>query len=301
MIKHFLHVAKPGITIANMVAIAGGFLLASRGHVDIPLLLSTIMGVSLVVASGCVLNNYMDRDMDRLMSRTRGRVLAKGLMSPHAAVVYAVVLGIGGLAVLVAAANVLCVAIVSAGFIIYVFVYSLSMKRNSVHAPLIGSLAGAAPPVAGYCAVSNHFDTGAVILLSIFILWQMPHFYAIAIYRLDDYVAAVIPVHPVKRGVPATKRHIIGYILGFIVATLMLTVSGYAGYRYLCIAVVLGLVWLAMARMACKGSNDRPWARRLFVCSIVTIVLLNIMMSIDYVASPQPDVLAAAASSTDVP
>ncbi len=301
MIKHYFHIAKPGITAANMIAIAGGFFLASRGHVDIPLLLSTIMGISLVVASGCVLNNYVDRDVDRLMSRTRSRALAKGLMSPRAAVVYAAVLGTGGLAVLAATANILCAAIVAVGFVIYVVVYSLYMKRSSVHAPLIGSLAGAAPPVAGYCAVSNHFDAGAVILLSIFILWQMPHFYAIAIYRLDDYAAAVIPVHPLKRGVPATKRHIMGYIPAFIMAALMLTISGYTGYRYLCVALALGLVWLAMARMASKGSDDRSWARRLFVCSIVTIVILNIMMSMDYAAPSHTDIPAIVASYAGMP
>ena len=111
-----------------------------------------------------------------------------------------------------------------AGLVIYVGVYSLYLKRNSVYGALIGSLAGAAPPLAGYCAVTGRFDLGAVILLSIFSLWQMPHCYAIAVFRFDDYTAAAIPVLPVKQGTAAAKKHIVGYILAFMAATLMLTV-----------------------------------------------------------------------------
>jgi heme o synthase len=281
MTRHYWRVTKPGIIGGNLISVMGGFFLASRGHADIALLLSTAIGICLVIASACVLNNCVDRDLDRMMARTRERVLAKGLMSPGTAVLYASVLGIAGMALLLAADNLLSVAIVLAGFAIYVGVYSLYLKRRSAYATLIGSLAGAAPPLAGYCAVSGRFDMGAVILLSIFSLWQVPHFYAIAIYRLDDYVAAAIPVIPVKQGIPATKRLIIAYILAFIAATLMLTVGGYTGYSYLAVAVVFGLLWLFVAWGGHKASDDRLWARKLFVCSILTISVLSVMMSVD--------------------
>ena len=187
VIKNYILVTKPGIIFGNLITAAGGFFLASKGRIDIAVLLSTLIGISLVVASGCVFNNCIDRNMDRKMIRTRNRVLAQGLMSPKVAVFYASLLGIAGTALLWAATNMLCVAIVLTGFAIYVGVYSLYLKRNSVYGTLIGSLAGAAPPLAGYCAVSNRFDMGAVILLSIFSLWQMPHCYAIAIFRFKDY------------------------------------------------------------------------------------------------------------------
>lgn len=282
VISNYWRVTKPGIIFGNLVSVSGGFFLASRGHVDILLLLATIIGLSLVIASGCVVNNVMDKDIDRLMSRTRNRPVAKGLISPRAALYYGSALGIVGMALLLAATNTTTAVIALIGFSIYVIVYSLYLKRHSTYAALIGSLAGATPPLAGYCAVSNHFDSGALILLCMFSLWQMPHFYSIAIYRMEDYAAAAIPVLPVKRGVLATKTHIVGYLLAFITATLLLSVVGYTGYRYFTVALVLGLVWLVMAGMGYKATDDKRWAKKLFACSIVTIFALSMMMSIDF-------------------
>ena len=170
-------------------------------------------------------------------------------------------------------------------------VYSLYLKRNSVYGTLIGSLAGAAPPLAGYCAASNRFDLGALILLSIFSLWQMPHCYAIAIFRFDDYAAAAIPVLPVKQGMPAAKKHIVGYILAFMAAALMLTFGGYTGYRYLAVAAALGLSWLYMAWSGYRTSDERLWAKKLFVFSILTIFVLSVMMSIDATVPAASDML----------
>ena len=295
-LSNYWRITKPGILFGNLISVIGGFFLASKGRVDIALLLSTIIGLSLVIASGCVVNNVLDRDVDRLMTRTRNRPLAKGLISPRNALIYALALGVGGMALLSAAtANILSITIVLAGFAIYVGIYS-HLKRNSIYAPLIGSLAGAAPPLAGYCAVSNQFDMGAVILLSIFSLWQMPHFYAIAIYRMDDYAAAAVPVFPIKQGISAAKKHIIGYILAFIAATLMLTFTGYTGYSYLGAAIALGLVWLSIAWGAYKASDDRFWAKKLFGWSILTIFVLSFMMSIDFAVPATLDPLLSEAS-----
>jgi protoheme IX farnesyltransferase len=191
-------------------------------------------------------------------------------------------LGIVGTVLLWAATNMLSVAIVLAGFAIYVFVYSLYLKRRSMYGMLIGSLAGGAPPLAGYCAVMNRFDIGAAILLLIFVLWQMPHSYAIAIFRFNDYTAAAIPVLPVKQGIPAAKKHIIGYILAFMAAVLMLTLCGYTGYSYLAVVAAFCLSWLYMACSGYKTSDDRLWAKKLFVFSILTVFALSIMMSIDF-------------------
>lgn len=218
MIKQYLQVTKPGIIFGNLISVVGGFLLASKGNIDYPLFLATLVGVSLVVASGCVFNNYIDRDIDKKMERTKNRVLVKGLIQPKISLVYATLLGIAGGALLYFAANALSMWLALAGFIIYVGVYSLYMKRNSVYGTLIGSLSGAAPPVIGYCAVSNEFDAGALILLLIFSLWQMPHSYAIAIFRFKDYQAANIPVLPVVKGISVAKNHITLYILAFMVA-----------------------------------------------------------------------------------
>ncbi len=205
MFKQYLQVTKPGIIFGNLISVIGGFLLASKGSIDYALFLTSLVGVSLVVASGCVFNNVIDRDIDIKMERTRNRVLVKGLISAKVSLVYATVLGIAGFALLYFGANPLAMWLAVMGFVVYVGVYSLYMKRHSVYGTLIGSLSGAAPPVIGYCAVTNEFDAGALILLAIFSLWQMPHSYAIAIFRFKDYQAANIPVLPVVKGISVAK------------------------------------------------------------------------------------------------
>jgi protoheme IX farnesyltransferase len=285
-IGNYWRITKPGIIAGNLISVTGGFLLASKGNVKTDLLLLTIAGVSLVIASGCVVNNCADKNLDRLMARTCHRALARGLVPRYAALLYAAILGAAGVALLWTTKNLLTLSIVLAGFIIYAGIYTLYLKRQSVYAALIGSLAGAAPPLAGYCAASNRFDSGALILLFIFSLWQMPHFYSIAIFRLEDYAAAAIPVVPLKLGIFATKKHIMGYILAFTVATLLLTVMGYTGYHYFMVALALCVVWLFLAWAGFKASDDRLWAKKLFTYSIVTIFVLSMMMSIDCVRPP---------------
>ncbi|MDQ7784279.1 MAG: heme o synthase [Desulfomonilaceae bacterium] len=290
-IKDYLLVAKPGIVFGNLISAAAGFFLASQGRIDGRLLAATLIGISLVVAGGCVFNNCVDREIDRKMIRTRNRALAKGVLSLTTALAGGTILGIAGLALLWTATNPTTVGIVLAGLVIYVGVYSLYMKRTSVYGALIGSLAGAAPPLAGYCAVTGRFDMGAVILWSIFSLWQMPHCYAIAVYRLDDYTAAAIPILPVKQGTTAARRHIVGYILAFTAATMMLTFAGYTGYGTFVVMTVLALSWLYLALSGYKASDERLWARNLFVFSIVTIVTLSVMMSIDFIAPAPSEML----------
>lgn len=282
VIKDYIDIAKPGIIAGNLVSTAGGFFLASRGRIDMTALLATLTGVCLVVASACICNNCIDRNLDRIMKRTCNRLLARGALPVRSALLYASLLGIAGVALLGAAANILSAAIVLAGFGIYVGIYSLRLKRTSVYATLVGSLAGAAPPLAGYCAVANRFDVGALILLAIFVFWQFPHYYSIAIFRFDDYAAAAIPILPVKRGTAAAKKHILAFILVFIAAALMLTFCGYTGYGYFAVTAASGLVWLSIAWSGWKTSDERLWARKLYIFSILAMLLLSFMMSVDF-------------------
>jgi protoheme IX farnesyltransferase len=283
-IENYMLIAKPGIVFGNLISAAAGFFLASKGQVNGLALLATLTGISLVVASGCVFNNCIDREIDQKMIRTRDRALAKGLISLKIAVSYAAILSIAGLALLWAATNLLCVFVVLMGFLIYVGVYSLYMKRNSVHGALIGSLAGATPPIAGYCAVTGRFDMGAAILLSVFSMWQMPHCYAISVFRSDDYAAAAIPILPVKQGTAAARKHIVGYILAFMGATMMLTFWGYTGHSTFVVASLLSLSWLYVAWSGYKASDERFWAKKLYVFSILTIFILSVMISIEFTA-----------------
>ncbi|PYG82035.1 MULTISPECIES: heme o synthase [unclassified Pseudomonas] len=280
-VKHFIQITKPGIIFGNVLSVAGGFFLASKGHVDFALFLAVVIGTSLVVASGCVFNNCIDRDIDHKMERTKNRVMVQGGMSLPFALIYATLLGVAGFSLLYVQANPLSAFCALIGFIVYVGFYSLWLKRKSVHGTLVGSLSGAMPPVIGYCAVSNSFDLAAVTLLVMFSLWQMPHSFAIAIFRFKDYSAANIPVLPVARGVLAAKKQIVLYVLAFVLATLMLTLGGYAGLGYLAVAAAMGLYWLYMAWGGYKAEDDSKWARKVFGFSILTVTALSVMMGVD--------------------
>ncbi|MEG3767572.1 heme o synthase [Alteromonas sp. 14N.309.X.WAT.G.H12] len=283
MFRRYLTVTKPGIIMGNLISVAGGFLLASRGDIDLVLMAATLIGLSLVVASGCAINNCIDRDIDAKMQRTRSRVTVTGEMSVKAAFWHGVVLGIMGFTLLGIYTNATAVFFAALGYVVYVGIYSLYMKRNSVYGTLVGSLSGAVPPVVGYCAVSAQFDTAAAILLVMFSLWQMPHSYAIAIFRFKDYEAAGIPVLPVAEGISKAKQQIVLYIAVFALVTLLLPISGYTGIGFLAVAATTSFWWLLMALRGYRRDIDiNGWARQVFGFSILNITLLSIAMAVDY-------------------
>lgn len=279
MIKTYFMLTKPGIIFGNAITTVGGFILASKAQIDPWLFLATLVGLSLLIASACVFNNYIDRNADKMMERTKNRALVKGTISLKKAIVFAVFLGLFGILLLTLYTNLLTTIIALSGFFIYVILYSLSKYRSS-HATAIGSISGGIPPVVGYCAVVDRFDVGACLLFMIVALWQMPHFFAIAMYRLDDYVAASIPVLPVKRGVYVTKIHMLLYIIAFLVPVCMLTILGYTGYAYLIVVGLLGISWLLLCIKGFKDTNDRLFGRQMFRFSLVVIMMLCIMISI---------------------
>lgn len=282
MIKKFISLVKPGIIFGNLLTVAAGFFLASTHHVstDYWLFVMTCLGVSLVIASGCVFNNCIDRDIDKLMQRTCHRVLARNEFSITIALIYAVLLGIFGSYILYTETNELTLLVALFGLFIYVVIYSLWLKRNSVYGTIIGSISGSIPPVAGYCAVTNRLDFGALILFLILSFWQMPHSYAIAIYRLNDYKAAHIPVLPICQGIGVTKIHMLCYIGAFTLITTLLTLLGYTGYIVLSVALLLGVSWFILGVYGLYVENETIWARKMFLLSIVVITLLSITIVI---------------------
>lgn len=286
MIKKFIYLTKPGIIFGNFISVMGGFFLASQGNIDLWLLLVTLLGTSLVVASGCVVNNIIDQDIDVKMERTRNRALVKKSVSNTAAFIYAAVLGVFGFALLYFFTNLLAVAFAAFGFFVYVVLYSLYLKRHSIHQTLVGSLSGACPPVIGYCAVANQFDVGALILFILFCIWQMPHSFAIAIFRLNDYVSARIPVLPAKKGIYITKLQSAVYVLLFTLTGSLLYVFHYVGLIYLIIFAGLCAYWLYLAVSGFKAIDDRVWARRFFLFSVILITVFSIVISIDYQLQP---------------
>jgi len=269
--KTYCLLTKPGIIFGNIVTTAGGFLLASRGHIDLWLFVATLVGLTCVIASGCVFNNYIDRDADKKMARTKNRAFAQEAVSVRPALLFGALLGVVGVLCLAFFVNLLSLVIAVVGFIVYVALYSFS-KYYSVHGTLIGSVAGAIPPVVGYCGASNTLDLGALIFFLIIVAWQMPHFFSIAIFRLEDYEKASIPVLPLKKGIWRTKIQMILYIVVFGVIASMLTVFHYVGYGYLIVSMLLTLAWLILCVRGLTARNDKVWARQMFVCSLVVVM-----------------------------
>lgn len=280
MFKQYIALTKPGIVLGNLVSAAGGYLLAARGAADWGQGGLVMLGVSLVVASGCTVNNVVDRDIDRLMARTRKRPMPCGRIRIAHALAFAAMLGAAGAGVLWTASGWLPVALVLLGYLVYAGIYTLGLKRRSVHGTLVGSLSGAMPPVAAYCAASGALDVTALALLLIFSLWQMAHSYAIAIVRADDYRAAGIPVLPLVQGPASARRHILVYMAAFTAAALLPWATGAAGRLYGAAALACGLGWLCVGLRLPGAEGDVAWARRIFQASLVVVMLLCAAMAV---------------------
>lgn len=273
---------KPGIIFGNLVTFGAGFLLASKGEINIRLFFTTLLGLSFIIASACIFNNYIDRYVDNKMERTRNRALATGKIRGRDAILFAVVLGGLGNFTLLAYTNILTLLVTNVGFFVYVFLYSF-LKSQTTYSTLIGSIAGAMPPVVGYCAVSNQVDLAVGVLFFMMIFWQMPHFFAIGLWHLDDYSEAGIPILPVSKGALRTKVHMVLYIMGLIPTAAMLTFFGYTGNLFLVVIVCVGLAWLFFCIKGFAVENDTHWGRQMFRQSLVMINAICFLIPIDFI------------------
>lgn len=278
-LRAYYMLAKPGIVYGNLISVAAGCVLASSVYgFDLVVVVVTLVAIGLVMASGCVFNNYLDRGIDKHMARTQGRALVVGNISVVAALVYGTLLAATGLGLLALYTNLLTAGLGVLALVWYVIVYGIA-KRTSVFGTLVGSVAGALPPAAGYTAVSGVFDEGAAIIFLILTFWQMPHFYAIAMYRLKDYKAASIPVLPAKYGMRATKVQIIWFIAAYMFAAALLWVYGYAGYIYLVVVLALGAVWFWRGLQGFRQTDDVAWAKKMFGFSLWVLLGTSVMIA----------------------
>lgn len=287
MLKKYLFLTKPGILFGNFVTTLGGFFLAAQGSVDFLLLLITLLGTTLVVASGCVVNNVIDQDIDQKMERTMNRALVKKTISPFVALAFSAALGILGFALLWFFVNAYAFGFAVLGFVVYVIFYSLWSKRTSIHQTVIGSISGASPPVIGYTAVTNEFDVAALLLFLAYALWQMPHSWGIAVYRFDDYKNAGIPILPVARSIFRTKVESLIYVLLFAAVLNGLYCFGYTNMFFLITFNALCTYWVYLSIIGFKAENDQVWAKRYFLYSVILITALSFSFSFSYV-SPAP-------------
>jgi heme o synthase len=279
MLKEYYRLTKPGIIYGNAINAAAGFAFASvlAWVFDLWLLVAVLAGTALIIGSGCVFNNYIDRGIDKHMARTKKRALVNGRISGRNALVYASLLGVAGFTILALWTNWLTVLIGAIGYVDYIVLYGY-FKRKSVHGTLVGAISGATPPVAGNCAVTGQFDSAAFLLFLILMAWQMPHFYAIAMYRSKDYAAAGIPVLPVVKGNQQAKIQILVYVALFTLATILLSTFGYTGLIYMGVMVVLGAYWLQLAVAGFKAPDDNKWARKMFFFSLIVTLAVAVML-----------------------
>ena len=276
---HYFLLTKPKIVLGNLAIAAAAFLLGAQDRIDLRLFAATLIGLALIIASSCVFNNYIDRNLDQKMKRTQNRVLAIGLIPVSHAILFGCVLGLIGNLVLYLLTNLLTVLVADGAFLIYVFVYGFC-KTRTIYGTAIGSLAGAAPPVVGYCASKGHLDAAALILFAMMVLWQMPHFWAIAVFRLDDYTAAGIPILPVKKGILRTKIETLFYVFAFIFSSFLLTLFGFTGSIYLIVMIAAGSLWLGMWFKRFK-SSPAIWGLSMFRQSLFSFVCMCLAIAVD--------------------
>lgn len=192
-VRGYYELSKPGIVYGNALVAAAGFLYASKGTADWTVFAYTLLGLSLVIASGCVYNNYYDRYIDKKMLRTKLRPLAAGTIRTGPALYFGALIGAVGVALLFFFTTLPAAVVALAGWAVYVLAYT-PLKHKTPHALWVGALAGATPPVVGYAAVTNTLDASALWLFLFLFVWQVPHFLAIAAYRYDEYTAAGVPL-----------------------------------------------------------------------------------------------------------
>jgi protoheme IX farnesyltransferase len=282
LLRDVIHITKPRIILSNLFAAFAGFWLASQGNVDWLLMLEMLAGSMLVMASACVFNNILDREMDQRMVRTSNRPLAKGRLQPAVMVWYAGILGGTGLVILFNI-NLLSGIFGLIGITVYVVIYTAWLKRTSTLSTVVGSISGSMPPIIGYCAVSSTMDAGAWILFFILFLWQPPHFWALGIRRREEYRIAGFQILPVVKGVMRTKIQMIPYVVLLILTTILLFAYHFVGKVYLISALILGLVWLAYCIAGFYTKTEEAWAKKTFMASIYYLMITFLIMIIDTV------------------
>jgi len=286
VIKDYYELAKPGLVYGNVIPLIGGFAAgAQAAHAGsfsliFPPLVAAIIGLAFVMGSGCVFNNYIDRDIDAKMERTKDRALAAQRISGASALLYGVALGIAGFAALFAWTNFLTAAVAGIGFFFYVVVYSLWFKRRTRYAVLVGAVAGAVPPVVGYVAMANRIDAGAWLLFAMLFIWQLPHFFAIAIRRADDYAAAGVPVVSIREGLRPMQVKMTILILLYIIVAVLFGLAGYAGFAYLAVVLLFGAVWLALGVQGFWVEDALAWSRGMFIMSLIVLTATFVTMAL---------------------
>jgi protoheme IX farnesyltransferase len=278
----YLELTKPRIVMLVVMTGVPALLLAAHGFPPARLFFGTLLGTVLAAASAASFNMYFDRDLDARMRRTATRPLPAGILPPSSALGLGFVLAGTAWMVLLLSANVLAASIGLLSIFYYAIVYTVWLKRRTPQNIVIGGAAGASAPLIAWAAVTGHLSVAAVLLASIVFLWTPPHFWALALYRREDYAHAHVPMLPITHGDAETRRQILLYSWVLVPVTLALGPLGVAGPVYMIPATLLGAAFILQATRLHRGGAV-PDAIRLFRFSILYLFLLYVLLTADAV------------------
>jgi len=277
--KDFITLTKTGIVTSNFMTVFLGLWLASNYtgfsiYENVLHVVFALLGAIFVIAGGTSLNNYIDRDIDKLMQRTSDRPSADGRIPPNQVLwVGYTFSAIGTLLLLMTGVMAAILGLV--GLFVYVVLYTMWTKRTTSFNTAVGAISGALPPMIGWAAVDPGLHPVAWVLFLIMFIWQMPHFFAIGMMRYDDYRKAGIPMLPVVAGFSVTKRQMVLYVGVLIPVTLLLYKLGVV---YTVGAAILGFGWLALGFAGFKMIDDLKWAKMMFVYSLIYLMVMVFLM-----------------------
>ncbi|MFK0085701.1 heme o synthase [Pseudomonas sp. NPDC090755] len=279
--RDYLELTKPKVVVLMLITSLVGMFLATRAGVPWAVLLFGNLGIACCAAGAAVVNHVVDRRIDALMARTHKRPLAEGRVAPAAALTFALLLALLGMTLLLCFTNALTAWLTLASLLGYAVIYTGFLKRATPQNIVIGGLAGAAPPLLGWVAVSGHISAEPLLLVLIIFAWTPPHFWALAIHRKEEYAKADIPMLPVTHGEHYTKVHILLYTLVLLAVSLLPFAIHMSGPLYLACALLLGVRFLQWAWVLYRGSRPHA-AIKTFKYSIWYLLLLFIALLVDH-------------------
>ncbi len=274
----YYYLTKPGIVFGNVLTVIAGYFFASKWQINIREFLAVIIGSSLIIASAGVINNIIDHKIDKRMERTSKRSLVVGNISFKNAFGYGLILAVVGFYVLTLT-NPKVELLGLIAYVDYLALYSF-FKRRSIYGTLIGSISGSIPLVAGYLAFQNKFNIIFLDLFLIMVVWQMAHFYAIAIYRQKDYSKAKLPMLPLIKGIFKTKIQISVYIILYLILNIWLYFIAKTSIIYLIIMTLLSLIWITKSLRGFNMEDDILWAKDVFRFSLIVMIGFSVLLSL---------------------
>jgi protoheme IX farnesyltransferase len=277
----YLELTKPRVVALIVFTAIIGMFLATPALPRWEKVVLASIGIWLAAGSAAALNHLLDRERDAVMVRTALRPLVTGELSPREVLIFALALGAASMVILAAFVNVLTAALTFASLIGYAVIYTVYLKRATPQNIVIGGAAGAAPPVLGWAAVTGEVHPYALLLFLIIFIWTPPHFWALAIFRRDDYSRAQVPMLPVTHGVEYTRWHVLYYTVLLLVVSLLPFVTGMTGLVYAAGALVLGIGFLWYAIRLLNPPSER-FAMDVFNYSIVYLMALFAFLLVDH-------------------